>query len=458
MSSSIVRHLRSNVIGYVALFMAMTGLAYAAGLPRDSVKSKQIKDGQVQNADLAPGAVDASKVAGNSLGGGQIDESSLAQVPSAHQADHAATADLATNADHATNADSAANAEHLGGQSPTAFQQRVTGTCSGGQSVQSIAASGDVACGAAAGTGTVTNVASGTGLSGGPITSTGTLSVAPSYRLPQSCTNNQVAKSNGAGVWNCAADTDTNTTYTAGANGGLALTGTAFSLAPCTTGQVLKGTGATTWGCAADDDVPPNPSSGDLTGSYPNPTLATGAVSGGNAGEIVDNSVTGADVSESSLGQVPSAANADTVDGEDAADLGSARIHGTADGGNVTSPLYPGLEYLLSCSANSVAISFVTTSPATANMMIVGSGTEPTGIVGGDVNVANGAETARTATIPVSGANRFFIYESNSTGPAQAEMQIIVESGTTTYTIAVHLFHNAANGACEASGTATIAS
>src|SRR4029077_11706303 len=37
------------------------------------------------------------------------------------------------------------------------------------------------------------------------------------------------------------------------------------------------------------------------TGSYPNPTLAAGSVSGGAGGVIADNSITGADVDESSL-------------------------------------------------------------------------------------------------------------------------------------------------------------
>jgi hypothetical protein len=303
MSSSICRHLRSNVIGYLALFMALTGITYAAGLPKNSVKSKQIKDGQVKNADLAVGAVDASKVAGDSLGGDQINESALGQVPSARQADHAASADQATtatnsaNADHATAAD---NSQQLGGQSPAAFQQRVTGTCSGGQSVQSIAADGQVGCGAAAGSGTVTNVASGTGLSGGPITSTGTLSVTPAFRLPQGCTSNQVAKSNGAGVWNCAADTDTNTTYSARANGGLTLGSTAFSLAPCATGQVLKATSAIDWACAADSSggSPSGAAGGDLSGTYPNPQIAANAV---GSGEVADNSLTGTDINESTL-------------------------------------------------------------------------------------------------------------------------------------------------------------
>ncbi len=49
----------------------------------------------------------------------------------------------------------------------------------------------------APGTGTVTSVAGGTGIvaSPSPITGSGTLNLAPSYQLPQACTNGQVAKS-----------------------------------------------------------------------------------------------------------------------------------------------------------------------------------------------------------------------------------------------------------------------
>jgi len=52
-------------------------------------------------------------------------------------------------------------------------------------------------------------------------------SVAPSYQLPQACSNGQVAKWNGS-AWACAADADTNTTYSAGT--GLSLAGTVFSV------------------------------------------------------------------------------------------------------------------------------------------------------------------------------------------------------------------------------------
>ncbi len=99
-------------------------------------------------------------------------------------------------------------------------------------------------CGATGGT--VTSVTAGTGLAGGPITTTGALSIANSYKLPQSCGNGQVPKSDGAGNWACAADLT-------GTSGG---SGTVTSIA---TGAGLTGgpiTGAGTIGLAASQLLP----------------------------------------------------------------------------------------------------------------------------------------------------------------------------------------------------------
>lgn len=70
------------------------------------------------------------------------------------------------------------------------------------------------------------------------------------------CAANQVLKAGAGGAWACAADTDTNTTYSAAANSGVALNGTAFGLVTCAQNQVLKaGATAGTWACAADTDT-----------------------------------------------------------------------------------------------------------------------------------------------------------------------------------------------------------
>lgn len=54
------------------------------------------------------------------------------------------------------------------------------------------------------------------------------------------------------------------------------------------------------------------PAGGDLTGHYPDPTIAAGAVT---ASKVADNTLTGTQINESTLGKVPSAAAADSLGG-----------------------------------------------------------------------------------------------------------------------------------------------
>ena len=56
------RHVRHQFVGYLALFIALGGVSYAATLPRNSVSSPQIKDRQVKNPDLARDSVTTAKV------------------------------------------------------------------------------------------------------------------------------------------------------------------------------------------------------------------------------------------------------------------------------------------------------------------------------------------------------------------------------------------------------------
>ena len=67
MSRRIGEHIRSNVIGYLALFASLT-LGTAWALEKNSVGSKQLKPSAVKNSDLAANAVTGSKVADGSLG------------------------------------------------------------------------------------------------------------------------------------------------------------------------------------------------------------------------------------------------------------------------------------------------------------------------------------------------------------------------------------------------------
>src|SRR5688572_1321360 len=86
-SGRISGHLRSNVVGYVALFIALGGVTYAAGLAEDSVKSKQIKTGAVRSdeakdnsltgSDVADRSITGVDVAGDSLTGAEVAESTL---------------------------------------------------------------------------------------------------------------------------------------------------------------------------------------------------------------------------------------------------------------------------------------------------------------------------------------------------------------------------------------------
>lgn len=72
----------SNTVASLALFIALGGVAVAAGLPKNSVGTKQIKQGAVTaaklkkgavtSAKLAPGAVIPGKLSANAVGSGNL--------------------------------------------------------------------------------------------------------------------------------------------------------------------------------------------------------------------------------------------------------------------------------------------------------------------------------------------------------------------------------------------------
>jgi hypothetical protein len=120
------------VVACIALIVALSGTGYAAiRLPANSVRSKQIKNGQVKKGDLGKNSVDSSKVRDNSLTGADVNESSLTlgKLPAA------------VNADHATSADNATNASKLGGVAASSYKV-LNGTLQSGQTEQGVFAGG----------------------------------------------------------------------------------------------------------------------------------------------------------------------------------------------------------------------------------------------------------------------------------------------------------------------------
>lgn len=136
MNRDIAQHLRSNIVGYIALFVALSGTAYAA-VGTNSVKSKHIVNGQVKEADLGTDAVTNAKVADNAIGSAEVIEDSL----------------MGADVDEAT-------------FDQTVLQRRLGSSCPSGEAIRAVAADGSVTCGAT-GLGDITGVTAGFGLTGG---------------------------------------------------------------------------------------------------------------------------------------------------------------------------------------------------------------------------------------------------------------------------------------------------
>lgn len=168
-----VLFIRNNLVGFLALFVALSAGAYAVTVaPKNSVVSKSIKNGQVKKADLKANSVTPDKVPDNSMTGADINESTL-------------DANL--------------------------LQRRVSATCAPGNAVRAVRMDGTVDCAAAGGAGgggTVTSVDTGFGLTGGPITSNGTIAVdgaTVQRRVTGTCTGTRGIQSiDAAGAVVCA--------------------------------------------------------------------------------------------------------------------------------------------------------------------------------------------------------------------------------------------------------------
>jgi hypothetical protein len=66
------------VISCLALFLALTGSAFAVGIAKNSVRSAQIVDGTVRTVDLRDSAVNTQKIAPDAVGSEEIAENAVA--------------------------------------------------------------------------------------------------------------------------------------------------------------------------------------------------------------------------------------------------------------------------------------------------------------------------------------------------------------------------------------------
>lgn len=92
----------ANVMSSIAVFLVLGGAtAFAAGLAKNSVGSKQLKKNAVTTAKIKNNAVTTSKIKNGAITGAKVNLGTLGTVPNAS---HAGTADSANSATNAGNA------------------------------------------------------------------------------------------------------------------------------------------------------------------------------------------------------------------------------------------------------------------------------------------------------------------------------------------------------------------
>jgi hypothetical protein len=108
-------------VAMIALVLSLGGTSFAQGAATrlgKLISGSKIKRGSIPGDRLIKGGVSGDRLKSNSITGKQINEKTLATVPSAVKAQRVTLADRATNAQRATNAD---NALALGGTAAAGY-------------------------------------------------------------------------------------------------------------------------------------------------------------------------------------------------------------------------------------------------------------------------------------------------------------------------------------------------
>jgi hypothetical protein len=161
MERRITNHIRSNIVGYIALFLfAMGGTAYALDGPlpgqnqvgsediiNGEVKTLDIGTGEVKNGDIGPFEIKANNIAPDSLGGAKIADRSVKNADLGLGASSSNTIadggiqgiDVKNNTLTGTQIDELALDLSL-------LQRRIADSCAPGQAIRAVAQNGTVTC------------------------------------------------------------------------------------------------------------------------------------------------------------------------------------------------------------------------------------------------------------------------------------------------------------------------